>query len=164
MLQVATTLSKNPCHQYNKYMGGVNESNQLISYYKCNITSKKWWKRVFFHMVDVTLVNAYILYTKSTEGKRLQQLEFRVMVAKGLIASTSAVVPRPIPSSSVGSPVRLIGHNKFPEPVSGSRDCIVCSNGTSGKRKRTAYQCCSYRVALFFHSCFQIYHTQKNYH
>lgn len=48
--------------EYNSYMGGVDKAGQLVQYYGCNNVSKKWWKRVFFHMLDVTLVNAYILY------------------------------------------------------------------------------------------------------
>eukprot|EP00731_Ephydatia_muelleri_P013715 Em0007g1025a len=51
--------------EYNKYMGGVDKAGQLVQYYGYNNFSKKWWKRVFFHMLDVTLVNAYIVYYKS---------------------------------------------------------------------------------------------------
>eukprot|EP00731_Ephydatia_muelleri_P036492 Em0264g5a len=41
--------------EYNKYMGGVDKAGQLVQYYGYNNFSKKWWKRVFFHMKDNTI-------------------------------------------------------------------------------------------------------------
>lgn len=43
--------------EYNKYMGGVDKAGQVISYYGYNNFSKKWWKRVFFHLLDVTRIH-----------------------------------------------------------------------------------------------------------
>lgn len=54
--------------EYNKHMGGVHKAGQLVQYYGYNHFSKKWWKRVFFHMLDVTLVTAYIIYNSSIIG------------------------------------------------------------------------------------------------
>ena len=33
--------------QYNAYMGGVDKSDQLVTYYDYNNFSRKWWKRVY---------------------------------------------------------------------------------------------------------------------
>ena len=55
--------------EYNCYIGGVDMAAQLLQYYGCKIIYKKWWKRVFFHMLDVTLVNAFILYYKTAIGE-----------------------------------------------------------------------------------------------
>ena len=52
--------------------------------------SKKWWERGVFHMLDVTLVNAYILYYKSATGKPMTHLDFRISVARGLVTADSA--------------------------------------------------------------------------
>ena len=42
-----------PCpkmlEQYNKYMGGVDKSNQYISYHKVIHKTAKYWKRTFYH-------------------------------------------------------------------------------------------------------------------
>ena len=71
--------------EYNSYMGGVDKAGQLLQYYGCHIVSKKWWKHVFFHMLDVTLVNAYILFYKSATGKLMSHLDFRISDARGLL-------------------------------------------------------------------------------
>ena len=48
-------------HNYNTYMGGVEKADQLVTYYVFPHFSKKWWKQIFFHMLDTTLVNANII-------------------------------------------------------------------------------------------------------
>ena len=146
--------------EYNSYMGGVDMAAQLLQYYGCKIIYKKWWKCVFFHMLDVTLVNAYILYYKTAVGKPMSHLDFLISVARGLVTAGEAEIPDSA-SSVLGCPMRLMGHNHFPEPAGGMPDCVVCSNRHSGKRKRTSYRCCSCKVALCVHPCFGKYHTLK---
>ena len=49
--------------QYNQYMGGVDKSDQLSSYYGFCHRTVKWWRWGFFHLRDMAVVNAYVLYT-----------------------------------------------------------------------------------------------------
>ena len=49
------------CIQEYMYMGGVDKAGQLVKYYGCNNVSKEWWKRVCFHMLDMTLVTYCII-------------------------------------------------------------------------------------------------------
>ena len=49
---------------YSKYMRGVDLSNQLISYYEIDRRTYKWWKRIFFHLVDLSIINSFIIYKK----------------------------------------------------------------------------------------------------
>ena len=53
--------------QYNTYMGGVDKSDQLLSYYGFSHRTVKWWRRAFYHLLDVANVNAYILYAESNQ-------------------------------------------------------------------------------------------------
>ena len=64
-----------PIKDYNEHMGGVDLSDQLIQYYQVLRKSKKWWKKLFFHLIDLAVVNSYLIY-KST-GKCISQKEFR---------------------------------------------------------------------------------------
>ena len=67
---------------YNQYMGGVDKSDQLVVYYGFRRSSKKWWKRAFFHLMEMTMVNAYILYCYNTPKKeRITHLKIRLDVA-----------------------------------------------------------------------------------
>lgn len=38
-----------------------------------------------FHMLDTTVVNAFVIYSHITDGKKLSLKEFRVAVARGII-------------------------------------------------------------------------------
>ena len=149
--------------QYNKFMGGVDKGYQLVTYYGFYHVSKKWWKRVFFHLLDISLVNAYLLYCSVTPSKqRLSHMDFRLAVASGLIEntdSTPSTVAMQVDAAS--TPMRLVGRDHFPEPGK-TRDCRVCSKRET-KRKQTNYQCCTCKVPLCIHPCFRAYHTQKNY-
>lgn len=53
--------------EYNKYMGGVDQADQLLSsYYGFGHRTVKWWKRAFLFFLDMAVVNSYMLYMEST--------------------------------------------------------------------------------------------------
>ncbi len=68
---------------YNKHMGGVDMSDQFVLYYGYAHRNNKWWKRVFFHLLDLCIVNAHILYNLTTD-KPLPQFDFGIAVVAGL--------------------------------------------------------------------------------
>ena len=47
---------------YNKNMSTVDKFDQLMSSYKLNHRSKKYWHRIFFFFIDAAIINAYITY------------------------------------------------------------------------------------------------------
>lgn len=49
--------------EYNKYMGGVDRADQFLSYYRFSHRTVKWWRRAFFFLLDMAVVNSYVLYT-----------------------------------------------------------------------------------------------------
>ena len=48
--------------EYNRFMGGVDRSDQLLSYYGFAHRTVKWWRRALFHLLDMAVVNAYVLH------------------------------------------------------------------------------------------------------
>ena len=63
---LASTTTDVPCpvmlEKYNKSMGGVDKSDQYISYHKVLRKTVKYWKTTFFHLIDIAIVNAHIIY------------------------------------------------------------------------------------------------------
>lgn len=46
---------------YNAFMGGVDKSDQLISYHRVIRQTKKYWKTLFYHIVEIAATNSFIL-------------------------------------------------------------------------------------------------------
>ena len=76
-----------PVFYYNKHMGGVDKSDQLIHYYNVLRQTRKYWKTLFFHFIDVACVNAYIMH-KELEKKPLSHYKFREKLARSLSNTT----------------------------------------------------------------------------
>ncbi len=70
---------------YNKNMGGTDLADQFFQYYSHTHRSVKWWKRVFFHMLEVCLVNASTIYDSIPTNSSLTKLKFRQAVIQGLL-------------------------------------------------------------------------------
>ncbi len=45
-----------------KYMGVVDKSDQLLRYHSSSRRAKRYWKTLFYHMLDVAVTNAFIIY------------------------------------------------------------------------------------------------------
>ena len=52
---------------YNKYMGGVDYNDQMRGYYHFRLKCRKNYKYLLWFIIDVTIVNTLILYTKHKE-------------------------------------------------------------------------------------------------
>lgn len=50
--------------EYNKFMGGVDLVDRMIAHYPHGFKSKKWYLRVFFHLLNMSIINSWILYRK----------------------------------------------------------------------------------------------------
>ena len=51
--------------EYTRFMHGVDVVDQLHASYSCQVRSHKWWHHIFFFLLDVTVVNMYIIYLAS---------------------------------------------------------------------------------------------------
>ena len=121
---------------YQAYMRGVDRGDQLISYYNIGRRSKKWWKRVFYYILECAMLNRFLLdgyvrpaeHARSGRAKR-DMLEFRLELANELIGSfTSRKRPgRRLSSehSQFGRLNRTLGH--WPVYVKRKSDCVVCA-------------------------------------
>lgn len=70
--------------KYNKHMGGVDLLDSLIGRYKIKIRTKKWYMRLFYHLVDVAVINGWILYKRVQRAhgvKAMRLADFRAEIA-----------------------------------------------------------------------------------
>ncbi|XP_060865565.1 piggyBac transposable element-derived protein 3-like isoform X1 [Metopolophium dirhodum] len=92
---------------YNDSMGGVDLHDQLISYYRVFIKSRKWTLRMLFHSFDMATCNSWLEYRNDAEAinlpkkKVMDLLGFKQNLASTLISIGSSVVT---PSRKRGRP------------------------------------------------------------
>ena len=58
---------------YNKYMGGVDRRDQMLVYYSIGRKTIKGYRRIFWGIIDLALVNAYVLYSICHHDRMIKQ-------------------------------------------------------------------------------------------
>jgi hypothetical protein len=58
---------------YNQHMGYVGKGDRMTTSYSIQQQTCKWTKKTFFHMLDMTIVNSFLLLT-SCGAKTTQEL------------------------------------------------------------------------------------------
>ena len=71
-------------------MRGVDLFDQKSSYYSIQLRSKRWYMKILFHMIDISLVNAHIIYSHFRINSNkifFDQIEFRKAVVRELVSN-----------------------------------------------------------------------------
>ncbi|CAL7937381.1 unnamed protein product [Xylocopa violacea] len=69
---------------YNSNMGAVDRVDMILSTLNSVRKSVKWYKKLFFHLLDLAIYNAYILYQNST-GSKQKFSEFHIALIKDIL-------------------------------------------------------------------------------
>ena len=148
---------------YNRHMLGVDRLDQRMAYYQFTRKSVRWWRKVFYWMVEVVVVNSFVIYTAHTDAHRKRtHKEFRRDLVISLCEPLRDPTPRRQPTHRDHTLERLRGRH-FPETSSTRRDCRVCNSRVPGERRHlTTIICgtCSDRPHLCARECFRVYHTR----
>ena len=122
---------------YNKYMGGVDISDRKIYHVSAERPSKRYWKKVFFNMLDMAVLNSYALYKANTDDQqRKNRHDYICAVVESLCSAEEAGVAALPPA--MPHPGR---HELEHLPGKRERECIVCSDRARGIRKRSSFWC-----------------------
>lgn len=68
---------------YNRHMGGVDLLDSILGLYRIQLRSKKWYKKIFYHMIDMCAVNAWLLWRRCHE-EYLPLYDFKLAVSEHL--------------------------------------------------------------------------------
>ena len=73
---------------YNRHMSGVDLADQYMVYYAVGRKSIKWYKRIFWRLVEQTIVNAYILFkqVRDIDPRQYPQKTFQMDLVYALTA------------------------------------------------------------------------------
>lgn len=77
---------------YNGSIGGVDHHDWLAGKYESTIRGKKWYFRLFTRLLDMSIVNTWILYRQIHGRNSLSLLEFRRNIALTYFKSSSKLL------------------------------------------------------------------------
>ncbi|XP_049809319.1 piggyBac transposable element-derived protein 2-like [Schistocerca nitens] len=85
--------------EYNRSMGAVDLHDMLVALYRSNIGVKRFYLRIVFHLLDMCVVNAWVLYRRHLRQrgitKHMSLPIFRSDVAHGPLKVGDILVRRP---------------------------------------------------------------------
>ena len=126
---------------YNRHMGYVDTSDRMSNSYSMSRHTFKWTTKLFFHFLDQTVLNSWILL--SSCGAKYIHRDFRLLV-RNLIEEAGKSQDRPTsrlvgrPSSGAKNVLQLESHHNKHWPAKSTELC--CSLYSSrGQRKHTDY-------------------------
>ena len=173
-VRVGTSEKKKPVavHDYTQNMAGVDRSDQMMAYHPLRRRTLKWWKKVFFHLLTLTVIQSQILYNKAGRGRHLPLRDFIIDLGSSLAKlyfqdrgqDENKAPPVPLQEQREN---RLTSRC-FPEPIPATvskmrpaRRCEVCKS--KNIRKESTYMCSTCNVTLCVHPCFRDYHSKRNF-
>lgn len=154
---------------YSRYMQGVDRSDQLLWYNLSRHRQQKWWKKLFVYLLEVSVINAGVIYRQLHPTLKFDPTKFRMSIVRGLLADYERPISRVGRKMSQPPPVQLVERHFLANVTittsSGkpSRpDCEVCSN-RSVKRHQVQTMCKQCKLPMCAVPCFERYHTLLDY-
>ena len=113
---------------YNKHMGGVDLGDQRIGYYKKHFKTSTWYLSLFFHTLEQSCLNAYIIEQATPVHQKRNRtiLQFHNELGEQLIGGQSYLRKLGRPSTAVPEEARF-NHDQFHYLVKAEsgRPCVV---------------------------------------
>ena len=94
---------------YNSSMGGVDLVDSLLARYRIQFKSRKWYFRLFIHLMDVVMVQCWLLYRRDADSVGIQKKEQLKPRQFKFDAATCLVVYGDLTKKKVGRPSSLDG-------------------------------------------------------
>ena len=145
---------------YNGSMGGVDRADQLMAYYCIPRKTIMWYKKVVFYLLDVSILNASILYNMNNVNNKMNLKTFRESIIRSWAKQ-----------EEVKSPEQTSSDFHYLQTIPTTcqkrkRVSLRCKNCyKNGRRKETVYQCaaCKDNPALCVVDCFKEWHINVQY-
>lgn len=150
---------------YNKTKGGVDEVDKKCANYSCSRRTRRWPMVLFYRLIDISGINAYVLYNQCADVDNQRRGNFLLSLARDLVLPEMKLrvyndrIPRELRSTIQ----RVIGKNympqalpqrNYPNPDPNIRKtCAICP---SRLKRRTKYFCCHCHKPMCLTCCLQI--------
>lgn len=147
--------------EYNKCMGGVDTSDQMLGTNSVHRKTRRWPMTVFQHLLDIAVTNSYIVHKELLMGKQQKPMT-RQAFQEELCAKLLGVPPTGPPKPPTA------GH--FPVPTSNREDTGKRKRASMGRKQCTlckrstpwmCEECCVGLCLQLDRNCFKDFHCNK---
>ncbi|CAH2090624.1 unnamed protein product [Euphydryas editha] len=69
---------------YNNFMSGIDLQDRMLAYYPVQRKTLRWYKKLFVHMLQMSLSNALYLYNKFSANDKMNLYDFRLKILERL--------------------------------------------------------------------------------
>jgi len=157
--------------EYNSYMNGVDKSDQILSSHNLLRKCFRWWKTLFFHLIDISVVNSFILFDESRKHDKREEfrrpsgyslLHFREELVRNIMDLPEYANP---PVYVVKVPRKNVVTAHLPSFTKERRNCKVCYDKTKKQNKVNCF-CSAPECGIYLHcngnlNCFAEWHSES---
>ena len=157
-----------PVANYNQNIGGVDLSDQYWSYYQVGLASRKWWRYLFWFLVQTAMVKSYLVIKSSAASRPKKSplsrhLLFHMKVLNNLLVRASGSIPCSVSESPSARFITAAKEkHKCVRIPGGKKRCFQCAEDKkktpSNRTPEIVYGCTMCNVHLCEGSCFARFH------
>ena len=158
--------------RYNMFMNAVDRSDQILATHNVLRKCMRWWKTLFFHAIDIAVVNSFILFKEhQAQHPEIQALhrpnryalvDYREELVRQLckfpeydVPPTAATQANPPPQPGQFQTVHMPVYSQDTK-----RNCVVCYKQGRGQKQVYSYcsapQCGKYLHITKERNCFEV--------
>lgn len=131
---------------YNKIMGGTDQFDQMLAYYRTTIVTKRWQTRIFTHFLLVAVVNASILY-------RLDKGLTRGQPGYDLLSFIDLLIDELATTTEQRKEAQNIADDELQKRYCGLHVPVVSPKNEAGNTIRQLCRVCQARGSQFCQQC-----------
>ena len=157
---------------YNQYMNAVDRSDQILATHNVQRKCMRWWKTLFFHLIDLAVVNSFILFKeqqrKFPENQALRRspgyslASYREELVRNICDFPPADAP---PSNETVQQFMTFDTIHCPLFVDARKQCVVCVREGRGRFPGKTLCRAPQWQGLHMHitrerNCFEVFHSR----
>ena len=139
---------------YNMTKSGVDQIDACTNTYSCQRKTYKWWKAVFWYLIDVTIHNATVIYfTNNTKNNKSKALFFRTFLYEqwfSRYAMPKVIKEKQKVKEKTERHKMMIMKNR--------KECVKCKEDENKKYKKKTKSKCEVCNVYLCKECFEEYH------
>lgn len=132
---------------YKNFTSGLDLQYQMVEYYPVQRKTLRWYKKVFVHMLQMSLGNAFCLYNKFSANDKINLHDFRFKLLKMLLPDRTEVNRRNVLKvkheltkiEKTRARIKTVGSAVIETTEVARKECKACR--AQKKRVQTIYEC-----------------------